>query len=78
MSTSPDGPRARPQAIVAVAAAPGVADARPSSADGSEAATPYAELIAAELESALALCRAGADPKTLRRALRRIEELLDE
>lgn len=34
--------------------------------------------IAAELESALALRRSGADPKALRRALRRIEELLDE
>ena len=30
------------------------------------------------LEAALALRRTGADPKALRRALRRIEELLDE
>jgi hypothetical protein len=30
------------------------------------------------LETALALRRSGADPKALRRALRRIEELLDE
>jgi hypothetical protein len=37
-----------------------------------------ADPIAAELEVALALRRSGADPKALRRALRRIEELLDE
>jgi hypothetical protein len=37
-----------------------------------------ADPVAAALETALALCRAGADPKALRRALRRIEELLDE
>jgi hypothetical protein len=36
-----------------------------------------ADPVAAELEAALALRRPGADPKTLRRALRRIEELLD-
>jgi len=34
--------------------------------------------VVAELEGALALRRSGADPRTLRRALRRIEELLDE
>jgi len=34
--------------------------------------------VAAALEGALALHRAGAEPKALRRALRRIEELLDE
>jgi hypothetical protein len=34
--------------------------------------------IAAELEAALAMRRTGADAKALRRALRRIEELLDE
>jgi hypothetical protein len=37
-----------------------------------------ADPVAAALESALALHRAGADPKALRRALRRIGELLDE
>jgi hypothetical protein len=35
-----------------------------------------ADPVAAELEAALALRQAGADTKTLRRALRRIEELL--
>jgi hypothetical protein len=37
-----------------------------------------ADPVAAELEAALALRRSGADPKALRRALRWIEELLDE
>jgi len=34
--------------------------------------------VLAELEAVLTLRRAGADAKDLRRALRRIEELLDE
>jgi hypothetical protein len=37
-----------------------------------------ADPVAVELENALALRRTGADPKALRRALRQIEELLDE
>jgi hypothetical protein len=37
-----------------------------------------ADPVVAELEAALVLRRSGADPRTLRRALRRIEELLDE
>ncbi|HEX2686238.1 MAG TPA: hypothetical protein VHN14_06450 [Kofleriaceae bacterium] len=37
-----------------------------------------ADPVAAELETALALRCSGADAKALRRALRRIEELLDE
>jgi citrate lyase beta subunit len=37
-----------------------------------------ADPVAAELETALALRRSGAALKALRRALRRIEELLDE
>jgi hypothetical protein len=37
-----------------------------------------ADPVAAAIEAALALSRSGADPKALRRALRRIEELLDE
>jgi hypothetical protein len=37
-----------------------------------------ADPVAAELEAALAMRRTGADAKALRRALRRIEELLDE
>jgi len=41
-----------------------------------EAADP--DPVAAELEAALAMRQAGADAKALRRALRRIEELLDE
>jgi len=37
-----------------------------------------ADPVLAELETALAMRRTGADAKALRRALRRIEELLDE
>jgi hypothetical protein len=37
-----------------------------------------ADPVVAELEGALALRRSGAEAKTLRRAVRRIEELLDE
>ncbi|HEX8112337.1 MAG TPA: hypothetical protein VF516_31610 [Kofleriaceae bacterium] len=37
-----------------------------------------ADPVAAAIEAALALRRSGADAKVLRRALRRIEELLDE
>ena len=37
-----------------------------------------ADPVIAELEGALALRRSGAEAKTLRRSLRRIEELLDE
>jgi len=46
--------------------------------DAAEPLQVVADPIAAELEAALAMRRAGADPKILRRALRRIEELLDE
>ena len=46
--------------------------------DAAEPLQAVADPVAAELEAALALHRSGADPKALRRALRRIEELLDE
>ena len=46
--------------------------------DAAEPLQVVADPVAAELEAALALCRSGADSKALRRALRRIEELLDE
>jgi hypothetical protein len=46
--------------------------------DAAEPLQTVADPVAAELEAALALRRSGADPKALRRALRRIEELLDE
>jgi len=46
--------------------------------DAAEPLQVVADPVAAELEAALALRQAGADPKALRRALRRIEELLDE
>jgi hypothetical protein len=37
-----------------------------------------ADPVVAELECTLALRRSGADAKAMRRALRRIEELLDQ
>ena len=46
--------------------------------DAAEPLQVVADPVAAELEAALELRRAGADPKALRHALRRIEELLDE
>ncbi|HEX3474708.1 MAG TPA: hypothetical protein VHT91_06685 [Kofleriaceae bacterium] len=48
--------------------------------DAAEPLQNVADPVAAELEAALAVAlrRSGADPKALRRALRRIEELLDE
>jgi hypothetical protein len=46
--------------------------------DAAEPLQVVADPVAAELEAALALRRSGADPKALRRALRRNEELLDE
>ena len=46
--------------------------------DAAEPLQTVADPVAAAIEAALALRRAGADPKALRRALRRIEELLDE
>jgi hypothetical protein len=36
-----------------------------------------ADPVIVELEAVLALRRSGAEPKALRRALRRIEELID-
>jgi hypothetical protein len=46
--------------------------------DAAEPLQAVADPVAAELETALALRRTGADAKALHRALRRIEELLDE
>ncbi|HEX7839300.1 MAG TPA: hypothetical protein VF469_17605 [Kofleriaceae bacterium] len=46
--------------------------------DAAEPLRVVADPVATELEAALTMRRAGGDPKALRRALRRIEELLDE
>ena len=46
--------------------------------DAAEPLQAVVDPVAVELEAALALRRSGADPKALRRALRQIEELLDE
>jgi hypothetical protein len=49
-----------------------------SQVDRGEPATAAVDPVAAELNAVLAMRKAGADAKALRRALRRIEELLDE
>jgi hypothetical protein len=46
--------------------------------DAAEPLQTVADPVGAAIEAALALRRAGADPKAIRRALRQIEELLDE
>jgi hypothetical protein len=46
--------------------------------DAAEPLQTVADPVAAELEAAVELRRTGADARALRRALRRIEELLDE
>jgi hypothetical protein len=46
--------------------------------DVAEPLQAVADPVAAELEAVLEMRRSGADAKALRRALRRIEELLDE
>ena len=46
--------------------------------DAAEPLQAVADPVAAELENALTLRRSGADAKAVRRALRRIEELLDK
>jgi hypothetical protein len=46
--------------------------------DAAEPLEAVADPVAAKLDAALEMRRAGADTKALRRALRRIEELLDE
>jgi len=55
-------------------------DGAPSVAErhGAPAILVTADPVVAELEGALALRLHGADAKILRRALRRVEELLDE
>jgi hypothetical protein len=58
-------------------AAPSGAEQRSASDHRSGAATPPVDPVAAALETALELRRAGADARALRRVLRLIEELLD-
>jgi hypothetical protein len=77
VSTLGDTPRTESAAFRVVDGAPSVAEHRGASPDSSDPAT-VADLVAAELEAALELRRTGADARQLRRALRRIEELLDE
>ena len=57
-----------------------IVGATPSAVDvgGALAEVAVGDPIAAEIEAALQLRRAGADARELRRALRRTEELLDD
>jgi hypothetical protein len=66
------------RALPVVADDPSAVEHRGLQRDAAESLQVVADPIAAELEAALAMRRAGVDPKALRRALRRIEELLDE
>jgi hypothetical protein len=61
-----------------VDSAPSAVERSGTQRDAAEPLQVVADPVAAELEAALALRRSGADAKVLRRALRRIEELLDE
>jgi hypothetical protein len=78
MLTLHDAPGKEIREVPAVPGAASVAAHRGATADRSEAATAAADPVVAELEAALAMRLAGAEPKALRRVLRRIEELLDE
>jgi hypothetical protein len=78
MLTLHDAPGKEVREVSSVPAAPSGAEHRGATADRSEPATAAADPVLAELEAALAMRLAGAEPKVLRRVLRRIEELLDE
>jgi len=78
MLTLHDAPHEEVREVRAVPGAPSDAEQRGALADRSEFATAAADPLIAELEAALAMRLAGADPKALRCVLRRIEELLDE
>jgi hypothetical protein len=78
MLTLHDAPGKEIREVPAVPGAPSVVEHRGEAADRSEAGTAAADPVVAELEAALAMRLAGVEPKVLRRALRRIEELLDE
>jgi hypothetical protein len=78
MSSLLDPPHEEFRELRAVDGAPSVAEHHGASANRSEPATGAADAVVVELEAALAMRLAGADPKALRRVLRRIEELLDE
>jgi len=78
MLTLHDAPGEEVREVPSVPGALSGAEHHGASADRSEPATAAADPVIAELEAALAMRLAGADPKALRRVLRRIEELLDE
>jgi hypothetical protein len=73
-----DAPIDESRAFRLLPAEVGVSEHSGSPVDCGEPATAAVDPVAAELEAALAMRQAGADAKALRRALRRIEELLDD
>lgn len=73
-----DAPMTQSRALRLVDGAANAVDRSGAQRDAAEPLQVVADPVAAELEAALELRRTGADPKALRRALRRIEEMLDE
>ncbi len=74
MLTLHDAPGKEIREVPTLPGAPSVAEHHGATANRSEPATAVADPVIAELEAALAMRLAGADDK----ALRRVEELLDE
>lgn len=69
----------KPQQLDTVeGASSGAERQRPADAPSDAATPPANDPIASALEAAGALHQSGAGPKALRRALRQIEELIDE
>ena len=76
---APDGaPVTESRALRLVDSAGNAVERSGTQRDAAEPLQDVADPVAVELEAVLALRRSGADPKALRRVLRRIEELLDE
>jgi hypothetical protein len=73
-----DAPIVESRGLRIVDSPPSVVERSGTHRDTAEPLQTVADPVAAELEAALALSRSGADPQALRRALRRIEEMLDE
>lgn len=68
----------RPQPVAYEAAFASTEHQRPEGADSDAAAPLSDDPIALALEAALMLYQSGSGPKALRRALRLVEELIDE
>jgi hypothetical protein len=73
-----DAPIAESRALRLVGGTTNAVERSGPQRDAAESLQTVADPVAAAIEAALALRRAGAEPKALRGALRRIEQLLDE